>query len=255
MCELMGMSANVPTDICFSFTGLMQRGGGVGPHADGWGITFYVGKGARSFHDPQPSVDSQVAQLVQQHAMKSHVVISHIRQANMGAVCLENTHPFQRELWGRHWTFAHNGQIKNYEHLALQHYLPVGSTDSEYLFCWLLGELRSAFPKPPADPWPVRLFLQQRMDYLHSLGVSNILLSDGEHLYCYCSTKLSWITRRAPFGEACLKDADMQVDFGTQTTPDDVVTVVATEPLTDNEHWHTMQPGSLLVLRDGKVIE
>jgi glutamine amidotransferase len=27
MCELMGMSANVPTDICFSFSGLMQRGG------------------------------------------------------------------------------------------------------------------------------------------------------------------------------------------------------------------------------------
>lgn len=31
MCELMGMSANVPTDICFSFTGLMQRGGGLAP--------------------------------------------------------------------------------------------------------------------------------------------------------------------------------------------------------------------------------
>ncbi|MFP3335452.1 class II glutamine amidotransferase, partial [Pseudomonas sp. SIMBA_064] len=27
MCELMGMSGNVPTDIVFSFTGLMQRGG------------------------------------------------------------------------------------------------------------------------------------------------------------------------------------------------------------------------------------
>ena len=26
MCELLGMSANVPTDIVFSFTGLMQRG-------------------------------------------------------------------------------------------------------------------------------------------------------------------------------------------------------------------------------------
>lgn len=25
MCELFGMSANVPTDIVFSFTGLMQR--------------------------------------------------------------------------------------------------------------------------------------------------------------------------------------------------------------------------------------
>lgn len=44
MCELLGMSANVPTDIVFSFTGLMQRGGGTGPHRDGWGIGFYEGR-------------------------------------------------------------------------------------------------------------------------------------------------------------------------------------------------------------------
>lgn len=43
MCELLGMSANVPTDIVFSFTGLMQRGGRTGPHRDGWGIAFYEG--------------------------------------------------------------------------------------------------------------------------------------------------------------------------------------------------------------------
>ena len=56
MCELLGMSANVPTDICFSFTGLVQRGGGTGPHKDGWGITFYEGKGCRTLKDPQPSL-------------------------------------------------------------------------------------------------------------------------------------------------------------------------------------------------------
>lgn len=56
MCELLGMSANVPTDICFSFTGLVQRGGGTGPHKDGWGITFYEGKGCRTFKDPQPAL-------------------------------------------------------------------------------------------------------------------------------------------------------------------------------------------------------
>jgi len=33
MCELLGMSANVPTDICFSFAGLMRRGGQTGRHA------------------------------------------------------------------------------------------------------------------------------------------------------------------------------------------------------------------------------
>lgn len=57
MCELLGMSANVPTDICFSFTGLVLRGGGTGPHKDGWGITFYEGKGCRTFKDPQPGYD------------------------------------------------------------------------------------------------------------------------------------------------------------------------------------------------------
>lgn len=38
MCELLGMSANTPTDLCFSFTGLTQRGGNTGPHSDGWGV-------------------------------------------------------------------------------------------------------------------------------------------------------------------------------------------------------------------------
>ena len=44
MCELLGMSANVPTDIYFSFAGLVRRGGETGPHGDGWGIAFYDGK-------------------------------------------------------------------------------------------------------------------------------------------------------------------------------------------------------------------
>lgn len=100
MCELLGMSANVPTDICFSFTGLIRRGGLTGPHRDGWGITFYEGHGCRTFKDPLPSFNSPIARLVQDNPIKSRAVISHIRQANRGAVALENTHPFTRELWG-----------------------------------------------------------------------------------------------------------------------------------------------------------
>ena len=96
MCELLGMSANVPTDIVFSFTGLMQRGGRTGPHRDGWGIAFYEGRGLRLFQDPTASSESEVAQLVQRYPIKSEVVIGHIRQANVGKVCLANTHPFVR---------------------------------------------------------------------------------------------------------------------------------------------------------------
>lgn len=254
MCELLGMSANVPTDICFSFTGLMQRGGRTGPHRDGWGIAFYEGRGLRSFHDPRPSADSRIARLVADYAIKSRIVISHIRQANVGQVCLENTHPFSRELWGRSWTFAHNGQLDPVLFdWPLTFYRPVGSTDSEYAFCWLLDQIRRRYPEPPDNPHELERFIHHCCEQLRALGVFNMLLSESVHLYSYCTTRLAWITRRAPFGEARLKDCEMSVDFGTETTPDDVVTVIATDPLTENEQWHRLQPGELTVFRDGEV--
>ncbi|MBE9397508.1 class II glutamine amidotransferase [Pontibacterium sp. N1Y112] len=252
MCELLGMSANVPTDICFSFSGLMQRGGGTGPHRDGWGIAFYEGKGLRSFHDPEPSVDSQIANLIKEHPIKSNVVISHIRQANVGEVNLANTHPFTRELWGFIWTFAHNGQLdKALFDLPLTHYHPVGTTDSEYAFCWLLGEIRNAFPERPDDLVALQTFIQERCDQLRALGVFNMLLTESTWLFAYCSSKLAWITRKAPFGEASLTDCELTVDFYKETTPNDIVTVITTVPLTENEVWTKLEPGEMITFADG----
>lgn len=254
MCELLGMSANVPTDICFSFRGLMQRGGGTGPHRDGWGIAFYEDKGLRCFHDPAPSVDSRIARLIAEYPIKSCTVISHIRQANVGRVCLENTHPFSRELWGYQWCYAHNGQLDAaLFDWPLGAYRPVGSTDSEYAFCWLLGRIREAFPERPQDVDALTAFIHARCEELRQLGVFNMLLSESSHLFCYCTTKLAWITRRSPFGEAHLSDCDMRVDFNAVTTPDDVVTVIATEPLTCNETWHHLSSGELVVFHNGEL--
>lgn len=254
MCELLGMSANVPTDICFSFSGLIQRGGNTGPHSDGWGIVFYEGKGFRAFKDPMPSVSSEIAEMVRSYPIKSCAVISHIRQANVGEVCLVNTHPFTRELWGEYWTFAHNGQLKDSERLNTGFYTPVGQTDSERAFCWILAELKQAFPTKPDDMDSVFAFIADCGDRLRELGVFNMLLSNGEYVISYCSTKLCHITRRAPFGKATLIDEDMTVDFQRETTPNDVVTVIATAPLTHDETWHTMQAGECAVFLLGELV-
>ena len=252
MCELLGMSANVPTDIVFSFTGLMQRGGRTGPHRDGWGIGFYEGRGLRLFQDPQASAESEVAQLVQRYPIKSTAVIGHIRQANVGAVNLANTHPFVRELWGRNWCFAHNGQLANFAPEP-GFYQPVGDTDSEAAFCDMLNRLRTQFTSAP-EPEQILPVLVAACETYRELGVFNCLLSDGDWLFSYCSTKLAHITRRAPFGPATLKDADLTVDFHAETTPNDVVSVIATEPLTDNEQWHLYQPGEWVLWQDGEVL-
>ncbi len=242
MCELLGMSANVPTDICFSFTGLVQRGGGNGPHKDGWGITFYEGKGCRTFKDPQPSFNSPVARLVQEYPIKSCAVVAHIRQANRGKVALENTHPFTRELWGRNWTCAHNGQLKGYRQFATGHFRPVGDTDSEHAFCWILHQLSLRYPRTPANMPAVFRFVAELVSQIRVKGVFNMLLSDGNFLMACCSTNLYWITRRAPFGKARLLDQDMEIDFQQQTTPHDVVSVIATQPLTGDESWNRIAP-------------
>jgi predicted glutamine amidotransferase len=253
MCELLGMSANVPTDICFSFSGLMRRGGDTGPHSDGWGIAFYEGQGCRVFHDSVASAQSRLADLLGKWPIKSMTVISHIRQANVGAVSLENTQPYQRELWGRPWTMAHNGQMPEVMSWPTDHYQPIGSSDSEHAFCYLLSELRKSFSSRPSDAELVE-FLKTHFEAFSRLGVCNILLSDGVAMFAYCSTKLHWITRRAPFGKACLQDQDLTVDFGTETTPNDVVTIIATQPLTTNEQWQKMNPGQLQLFSLGEAV-
>ena len=48
MCQLLGMNANTPTDVMFSFTGLATR---ADEHKDGFGIAFFEDKGLRHFVD------------------------------------------------------------------------------------------------------------------------------------------------------------------------------------------------------------
>ncbi|WP_313645311.1 class II glutamine amidotransferase, partial [Pseudomonas sp.] len=183
---------------------------------------------------------------------KSEVVIGHIRQANVGRVCLSNTHPFVREMWGRNWCFAHNGQLGAFSGEAT-FYRPVGDTDSEAAFCDLLNRIRAAFPEPVEVEQLLPVLVEACAGY-RSKGVFNCLLSDGDWLFCFCSTKLVHITRRAPFGPARLKDVDLIVDFHTQTTPNDVVTVIATEALTENETWRRYEPGQWGLWRHGECV-
>ncbi len=251
MCQLLGMNCNVPTDICFSFEGFQARGGETDVHADGWGIAFFEGRGCRLFVGAESARGSAVADLVRRYPIKSTNVVAHIRKATQGAVALENTHPFQRELWGRYWVFAHNGNLEGLARPEHGPYRPVGATDSEAAFCAILGTLRARFPdaKPPLPA--LRAALAEVTFELARRGPFNYLLSDGEHLFAHCATKLHYIVRQAPFAAAHLIDRDVTVDFAEHTTRDDRVAVIATAPLTDNEAWTPLAPGQLLVFHDG----
>ena len=251
MCQLLGMNCNVPTDICFSFTGFQARGGATDVHADGWGIAFFEGAGTRVFLDSQPSCTSPIAALVRNYPIRSKNVVAHIRKATQGVVALENTHPFMRELWGRYWIFAHNGNLPDF-HPALDGcFLPVGNTDSERAFCWLLQTLRQRFGNNAPDAEALFGAVREVALELGARGEFNFLLAGSDFLIAHASTQLAYVVRQAPFTQAHLKDEDVSVDFSELTTANDRVAVIATVPLTDNEAWQTMAPGTLWLFAEG----
>ena len=254
MCQLLGMNCNTPTDICFSFEGFHVRGGLTDQHTDGWGIAFFEGRGCRVFLDSRATIDSPVAELVRRYPIRSMNVIAHIRKATQGEVGLENTHPFQREVWGRYWIFAHNGNLKEFFPRLDGSYTPVGTTDSERAFCYLLQELRRRFPAAHPPRQALLDALRELTADIAAHGEFNYLLSNGDFLIAHCATRLAYVVRQAPFTVAHLADQDLTVDFSQVTTPDDRVAIIATVPLTDNETWTEVPPGTLLMFEDGAPV-
>ena len=250
MCQLLGMNANVPTDVMFSFDGLARR---ADEHKDGFGIAFFEDRGLRTFIDHHSARVSPLAELVRRYPIRSQNVIAHIRKATQGRVALENTHPFVRELWGRYWVFAHNGDLKDFRPRLHAAFRPVGDTDSEHAFCWLMQELAKSHAAVPTVE-ELTLTLRELLPTPAAHGNFNMLLSNGQALWTHCSTRLHYIERAHPFGRAQLADDDMTVDFAAQTTPDDRVAVIATEPMTSNEPWQALAASDVRVFVGGRAI-
>lgn len=255
MCQLLGMNCSTPTDITFSFRGFSQRAGITSDHSDGFGIAFFEDKACRLFVDNQSAVLSPIAELIRNYPIKSRNVIAHIRKATQGKITLENSHPFIRELWGRQWIFAHNGDLHDFDPVLSGKFTPVGNTDSERSFCYLLDQLveKFGFIEPSLDQ--IFSLLEEISPKVAEHGTFNFCLSNGQALFSYATTKLHWIVREYPFKHARLIDLDVEVDFSAVTTPEDRVAVITTEPLTDNEAWQAYQPGEMILFQYGQPIQ
>ncbi len=266
MCQLLGMNCNTPTDVTFSFRGFAQRGGNTDHHSDGWGIAFFEGdacedcdKGLRHFVDHQPASTSPVAELISRYPIKSRKVISHIRKATQGRVALENCHPFVRELWGRYWVFAHNGDLKDFEPRLHGSFRPVGSTDSERAFCWIMQELAKSHAGVPSIE-ELSITLRELAARIATHGTFNFLMSNGQALWAHASSKpdtqiLYYVERKHPFAHATLSDEDVSVNFAEHAGQSDRVAVVVSAPLTTNEKWTAFAPGELKVFADGALLK
>jgi glutamine amidotransferase len=251
------MVSSVPADLVFSFTGLALRGGQTGPHADGWGVSLYDGCFARTFLEPHPAYSSPLARFLRENPIQTSLAIAHIRKKTRGLAAIENTHPFQRVLHGRHIVFAHNGTLPHVRLRPLYQESTIGETDSEHALCVIIEALRLRYPAGyPDQPEELGRALFELGNELGSDGVFNFLLADGCHLFARCGDNLSAIIRRPPFGHATLVDSDLRADFQQVMggAAGARMAVVSTEPLTRDESWTKASPGTLWVFGHGDLI-
>ncbi len=243
MCELFGMSASHATDVNHSLALLKPRGGEIGPHADGWGVAFYEGRAARIFKEPVPAAESRCLAFIAEYDYQSTTVIAHIRKANPEKIgrASANTHPFERELNGRSWVFAHNGKLpglKENPAFVIKRFQPLGETDSEYAFCLLLDTI-AASGRCRKDSPSVRDLVEvigPLVGELSALGEFNFMLSDGEYLIAHAHTHMHALHRTCGI-DGCRQE----------------VVLLATSPLTD-EAWKTLNPGSMNIYMNGEEI-
>ena len=224
MCELFGMSARRATDVNRSLALLRPRGGEIGPHSDGWGVAFYEGRAARVFKEPIPAAESGCLAFMSGYGFQSQFVVGHIRRANPPTFgrSSANTHPFERELGGRSWVFAHNGKLDGLGddpvHVP-RRFRPIGETDSELAFCLLLDAIARCGGEANSSRCDAVEAIGPVIQDLSRFGEFNFLLSDGERLFVHAHTRLYLLHRK------CLEHACEQE-----------VALLATSPLTE-ETW------------------
>ena len=265
MCQLLGLSFNQEINPGIPFRVLMSRSLA---HPDGWGLAAYPDESGSAvvFKEPIPGYDSQLAQfLCSYRELKSKIFIGHIRRATRGDIKLDNTHPFARCYAGREFTFCQNGTLSKRHSLKQVSYQPVGDTDSERVFCFLLSQLRryKIIPTRLGDSWA---YTDWGLQVIHEIlldinaktaGIFNCLFSDGQYLFAYRDLKEA----RNLFYKKCQNLSEkteapenmISQNLSIENHRRNYGYVVATEPL-DDEGWHSFAGGNLMVFKDGNMV-
>ena len=260
MCDLLGVCSQQPVTIEMSFTKLMERARTANP--DGWGAVFYRGPDAYIFREPRPGADSRLADNLAQCGVPSQLIISHIRKATQGEVSLRNTHPFCRELNGRLHSFAFNGDVPAIYDLPLpsDRFIPMGDSDAEYAYCYLLNLLTAA--DATDKPQQMSSILYEFGLQLSAMGPANFLYSDSRRLYAFASRRrypnkeeyppgMYLLSRHCEQLPAAIEHEGLRVQ-STTLSPQEI-TLLSSVPLSD-ENWIPLPENQLLVIQDGRVI-
>ena len=223
-------------------------------HSDGWGIARFIGSAAQVIREIEPADESKCMQVLASQSCSSNRIVAHIRKATIGAVALCNTQPFQREIGGKSFVFAHNGDLKGlieaYSKKNL-HYQPVGKTDSELAFCVLADRLwRRIEHKEKMDLNEIfdvfRSFSLEMKDF----GPANFVLASDSILLVHSHIRTQKDKTLGPPGLYMLQQTDPD--------PPQKIVLFASVPLVEEmslaKNWEPLLLNETILVQNGEVI-
>jgi glutamine amidotransferase len=252
MCELMGLSFDRPLSADFSIRAFALRDV---ENADGWGLGWYPDRSLSVVKEALTWRESGYSKFLETYqGLSSQIYIAHVRHKTIGGLPTHaDTHPFSRECFGYEYCFAHNGTIHGFKELESDRYHPVGTTDSEHVFCYLLDMMAERNERLVDESgWQ---WLHTTLQRINQNGTLNCLMSDGKRLFAYRDLK-GWkglTFRKIRFrnaDERIFEDATMEVTMSGQMQSHGYI--VATCPLTKTG-WHELAFGQLVVLEGGAL--
>jgi predicted glutamine amidotransferase len=247
MCRLFGQHAHPGADacepLCSAHNALRFQSH---RHPHGWGIGWYTDDGPHVRRGILPAHADETF-VAAGREVRSRVFVAHVREASVGPVHPENTHPF---LSGS-WLFAHNGTVARFRtdpavRAAVEAEIDPdlrqrirGATDSERCFYVFLSRLRAREGLEGASLEGVRRALAETSEVVVRLSHAepsvnptslNLLVTDGRVL---AATR--W--RRS-------------LHVAVDTSPLQVF-AVASEPIGDPGRWGEVPEGGFVGTEDG----
>ena len=193
-------------------------------HDSGWGMAVYErSDGAEPTLVRFPEAAHADGEFVNATELRGRIFNVHVRRATMGSLAPENTHPFSLGSY----TLGHNGTIVRYPRLLEPGMCrPEGDTDSEHLFNLLMHDFDDG------DPVACLRETMRRAVECSPFSGLNVLFSDGERLFAYRLGlfELHWLARPGQL-------------------------LVASERVTGEPGWHTVQQDVLLTLNPNDLEE
>ena len=231
---------------------------------DGWGLGYYPGNEPSAAvlkqHAPPPGGTIHSELVKAWGHLESPLFLLHIRTATWGPNSDANTQPFCRSYGGRDWLFGHSGSLHRAPAPPPEKYLaPVGSTDSELVFCRLLSWVQAAGWQRlgEVDLDRLRAWLEE----LNAAGPLSLMFTDGQDLCLYADaqgTTGTWLWRvKPPYDRLALGDEDVEVDLTKRGAKGHKGVIACTQPIESRTElkaqWTRVPPGALVVVRQGAV--